>query len=299
MDNQPLPTITTPPTCAITGAAGYVGGFIRRKFEAEGWTVRPLTRSPRDDKSVAFQLGGNLPPGALSGCGTLIHCAYDFDQFTMEKARAINIAGTRKLLDAAHRDGVKKIVVISSISAFEGCKSVYGKAKLAIEKIALGAGAIVVRPGLVFSENGGAMFGSLVSQVEKSSLLPLIGTGDQIQYLVHEDDLAGLIFGLGSGLIPSPQGVITAAHDQGWTFRGILEKIAASKNKKVRFLPIPWRLLWLALKTAETLHAPIKFRSDSVVSLVNQNPHPSFNELALTGVTPRPFQLADERHGIQ
>ena len=112
-------------------------------------------------------------------------------------------------------------------------------------------------------------------------------------------DLAGLIFGLGSGLIPSPQGVITAAHDQGWTFRGILEKIAASKNKKVRFLPIPWRLLWLALKTAETLHAPIKFRSDSVVSLVNQNPHPSFNELALTGVTPRPFQLADERHGIQ
>ena len=292
-----MPTLTNSHTCAITGAAGYVGGIIRRKFEAEGWTVRPLTRSPKDDKSVAFQLGHDLPPSALSACDTLIHCAYDFDQFTMEKARAINIDGTAKLLAAAHRDGVKKIVVISSISAFEGCKSVYGKAKLAIEKIALDAGAIVIRPGLVFSENGGAMFGSLVAQVENSSLLPLIGSGDQIQYLVHDEDLAALVFGLGSGLIPPPQGVITAAHSQGWTFRGILEKIAASKNKKVRFLPIPWRLLWLALKTAETLHAPIKFRSDSVVSLQNQNPHPSFSELALTGVNPRPFHLANEPRG--
>ncbi|MGB8356667.1 MAG: NAD(P)-dependent oxidoreductase [Chthoniobacteraceae bacterium] len=293
-----MPTLTNPVasthTCAITGAAGYVGGIIRRKFEAEAWAVRPLTRSPRDDKSVAFQLGRDLPPGALSACDTLIHCAYDFNQFTMEKARAVNIAGAQKLLDAARRDGVKKIVVISSISAFEGCKSVYGKAKLAIEKIALDAGATVVRPGLVFSENGGAMFGSLVAQVEKSSLLPLIGNGGQIQFLIHGDDLAALIFGLGSGLIPAPQGVITAAHDQGWPFRAILEKIAASKNKKVRFLPIPWRLLWLALKTAETLHAPTKFRSDSVVSLVNQNPRPSFSKLSLTGINPRPFHLANE-----
>ena len=91
----------------------------------------------------------------------------------MERAWTVNVAGTEKLLAAARRDGISKIVVISSISAFEGCKSVYGKAKLAIEKLAIDFGAIVVRPGLVFSENGGAMFGSLVAQVEKSTLLSL------------------------------------------------------------------------------------------------------------------------------
>jgi len=297
MDPNPLPTNTTTRTCAITGAAGYVGGVLKRKFETEGWTVRPLTRVPKNDKSVAFQLGRDLSPGALAGWDTLIHCAYDFDQFTMEKAWSVNVAGAEKLVAAARRDGVSRIVVISSISAFEGCKSVYGKAKLAIEKLARDAGAIVVRPGLVFSGNGGAMFGNLVGQVEKSSLLPIIGNGEQIQYLVHEDDLADLIYRLGAGLIPPPPGVIIAAHSRGWTFRAILEEIAASKGKKVRFLPIPWRLLWAAFKMAEAIHAPVKFRSDSVVSLVNQNPNPSFKELELTGATVRPFQLAASRTG--
>ena len=122
------------------------------------------------------------------------------------------------------------------------------------------------------------------------------GAATRFNISSHEDDLADLIFWpLGSGLISPPEGVITAAHDQGWKFRGILEHIAASKGKKVRFLPIPWRMLWAALKVAETLHVPVKFRSDSVVSLVNQNPHPSFKEMELTGIKARPFRLSSLR----
>jgi len=69
---------------------------------------------------------------------------------------------------------VESIVVISSLSAFAGCRSLYGKAKLQIESLALSADAVVIRPGLVYGNDSGGMFGRLVRQVRGSRLLPVL-----------------------------------------------------------------------------------------------------------------------------
>ena len=44
----------------------------------------------------------------------------------------------------------------------------------------------------------------------------------------------------------------------------------------MRFIKVPWRPVWLVIKGCELLHVPLKFRSDSLVSLMNQNLEPSF-----------------------
>ena len=67
--------------------------------------------------------------------------------------------GSQKVLAAARDARVKSVVLISSLSAFEGCRSLYGKAKMETEAFARSIGALIVRPGLVYSDNPGGMFG--------------------------------------------------------------------------------------------------------------------------------------------
>jgi nucleoside-diphosphate-sugar epimerase len=285
-------SMTDKPLCAITGAGGYVGGCLKDYFTRHGWEILELTRQPKPGaRAVAFQLGAEISPSSLAGATALVHCAYDFKPLRWEEIRAVNVEGTRKILSAAHAAGIGKIVCISSISAYDGCRSLYGRAKLEIERIALNQGALVIRPGLVYGSGPGGMFGKLAGQVRKSSLIPLIGDGSQIQFLVHNEDLAAFIEKFAAGKISAGPPLLTAAHAQPWPFKQLLLEIARGLGKTVKFIPLPWRLVWAGLKSAETCGLRLNFRSDSLVSLMHQNPNPDFSPNVQTGLVCRPFQI--------
>jgi len=278
------------PTCLITGTGGYLGSRVKAAMATRGWRTIDLTRNPQPGSSaVRFQLGEGLAATDLRGSKALIHCAYDFKQISWPDIQAVNVAGSEKLLRAAREANVEHLIYISSISAFDGCRSLYGKAKLEAEKIAHALGAVVIRPGLIWGEPPGAMFGRLVRQVEQAKVLPLFGGGSQIQYLVHEQDLCGLLSQFAAGKASPTKRPVTIAHDHPWTFRQILEEIGREKGKRPTFLPAPWRLLWLGLKLGEWCHVPLNFRSDSLLSLMYQNPNPSFAQERKLGLVCRPF----------
>ena len=278
--------------CAITGSNGYVGGRLKNYIAERGWEILELTRRPGPGaRAVAFQLGAEISPQSLAGTGALVHCAYDFQPLHWEEIRAVNVDGTRKLFQAARAAGVGRIVCLSSISAYDGCRSLYGRTKLEIEKIALDGGALVIRPGLVYGSEPAGMFGKLVAQVRQSSVLPVFGGGMQVQYLVHHEDLAAFIEKFTAGKIEMAPRILTAAHDRPWPFRQLLLEIARGLDKKVRFIPLPWRLVWAGLKTAEACGLRLNFRSDSLVSLMHQNPTPDFSPNAEAGLVCRPFEV--------
>jgi nucleoside-diphosphate-sugar epimerase len=278
--------------CAITGGNGYVGGSVKDFFAARDWEIFDLVRRPKPGtRSFQFQLGDDLSPELLSGVTALVHCAYDFTPLSWGEIVAVNIEGSKKVIKAARDAKVPKIIFISSISAFDGCRSLYGKAKLEIEKFALANGALVVRPGLVYGGAGGGMFGKVAEKIQKSTVVPLIGDGSQIQFLVHKDDLSAFIEKCASGEIELPPQILTAANEQPWQFKQLIIEIARSQGKQPTFIPLPWRLIWLALKTAEICGVKLKFRSDSLVSLMYQNPKPDFSGNAKAGVACRAFNL--------
>jgi nucleoside-diphosphate-sugar epimerase len=258
--------------CVVTGASGYVGSRVAARFARGGWTVVPL-RSRLGERS------------ALEPADALVHCAYDF------RHQDVNVGGTRLLLEAAREAGVRKVVHISSISAFEGARAQYGRVKLETERVAQPFGALVLRPGLVWGPRAGGAFGRLVKLVERSSVLPLVGGGSQRQFLVHEDDLADAICRYAEGELPHTATPVVTAHDRPWTMRAILEEIARAAGKRVSFFPVPWRLVWAGLRAAELARLPLAMRSDSVVSLVNQNPAPDFETARRLGIELRPFGL--------
>jgi nucleoside-diphosphate-sugar epimerase len=267
-----------------------LGQCVAGALAAEGWEVRSLDRRPASGfTQIPFVLGQPIQTDALVGLDALVHCAYDFSVRTPDAIRRVNVDGSRHLVAAAREANVRKRIWVSSISAFPGCRSLYGSAKLAIEEDALDGGATVIRPGLIWSESPGSTFGNLVTQLSSSKLIPLIGDGSQVQYLVHRDDLAGFIVGLCTGRLVGTDVPVTVAHPRGWAFADLLKVIARGLGQHPVLVPLPWRAIWLALRAAEAVGMNLRFRSDSVVSLVNQNRAPDFRAIQSFPVVCRPF----------
>jgi nucleoside-diphosphate-sugar epimerase len=82
---------------------------------------------------------------------------------------------------------------VSSIAAFDGCRSLYGRGKLAVESAVLQAGGVRVRPGLVYGDSQGrGMVGSL-AKAAKLPIVPVFGDGTQPFYLAHVDDVTQVL----------------------------------------------------------------------------------------------------------
>jgi hypothetical protein len=139
------------------------------------------------------------------------------------------------------------------------------------------------------------MFGRLAEQIRKSAIVPIVGDGSQIQFLVHNEDLCAFIEKFASASIPSAPPILTAANQQPWPLKELLVRLARALDRKPRFLAVPWRAVWLGLKSAELCGLRLKFRSDNLVGLMYPNPKPDFSANAQVGLVCRPFELGKER----
>ena len=272
---------------AVTGANGYVGSHIAAQIQRDGDSVMRLVRNPDHGRGdVRFVLGEEIAATSLGGVQRLVHCAYDFQQRTPEASARVNVEGTRELFRSAREAGVEGIVVISSIAAFPGCRSVYGRSKLAIEKVARDFGAVIVRPGLVYGNDPGHLVGALKKQMQKTRVLPVIG-GRQPMYLCHVDDLARGVSRLCR--TPPPDGVVTVAWPTPVTFREFLRQLA---GRKMILIPVPYLPVLWTLRLAESIGLNLGFHSDSLMGLIHSDPNPDFSHLGAIGFEPRPFTTA-------
>jgi nucleoside-diphosphate-sugar epimerase len=243
---------------AITGGSGFVGGHLCSQFRAAGHEAVAL---------VGFRLQGPVDEAALAGFDVLIHAAWDLT----ENEDGRNVTGSIRLIDAAKRAGIGRIVFISSLSAFEGCKSRYGATKMAVERHVASVGACSVRLGFLCDDTGRGLSGSL-KKLAALPLVPLPGGGAQNLFTIWAEDLGpsfAKVIERGAGR------VVNLANPEPVS----LKRMMRAFGPDAKFLPFPWRLLWLPLRFAEACGLKLKFRSDSLVSLMNQNPSPDFRLL--------------------
>jgi len=269
-------------TVAITGATGYLGGVLRHHAERSGARVTALIRSPHEPTDREFRLDADPGIGLLKGVDLLIHCAYDMTVRDRGDIWRINVNGTRRLLDLAVGAGTSRVVVLSSMSAYEGTVQLYGQAKLQIERDAMAAGAVTVRPGLVYGPRAGGMVGTL----RKLAVLPLVPlvAGGSGQFTVHEDDFAQAVWALASAP-HTPVEPVGVANPVSVPFRHVLERLAWEQNATPKFVPVNWRLLRAALILAERIGLPLPVRSDSLLGLVRPASEvPNVETLAALGV---------------
>jgi nucleoside-diphosphate-sugar epimerase len=274
----------------VTGASGYLGSRICATLLARGWSVVRLVRSPTPavGPSLKYDIAAPVDEEVrkvLESADMLVHAAYDLSVTSRADIWRINVEGTRNLLEEARRANVRRILVLSSMSAYEGTSQLYGQAKLAIEEDTIAAGGCAIRPGVVIGKQPGGMAGAL-KKLASLPIVPVIA-GNPRQYVVREEDLMAAIAALAAceKLPPSPIGV---AHPIPVAFRDLLVALAAQEGRRCHFVPVPWRLVYWALRVGELTPIALPFRADSLLGLVHSAPFaPSVEELEPLGVTLR------------
>lgn len=159
----------------VTGASGFIGAHVARALATDGAEVRAFGRCcpPPEAGDVEHVRGDVRDPRALAraiaGCDAVFHlaAAYSYSRRDARRMEQVNVEGTRLVLDAAARAGVRRVVLTSSSAT---CGPVAGRAateadgppewelvvpykrtKLAAERAALAAAAdaldvVVVNP---------------------------------------------------------------------------------------------------------------------------------------------------------
>ena len=274
---------------ALTGASGYVGSRIATCLRAHDHEVLSLSRRPCPEPWLSYSLCDDPSQLPWAGVDALIHAAHDFTPQNWQENVRCNINPAIALFDSAKAAGVGRLMFISSMSCFDGCRSLYGKSKLAVEKRVLELGGQVIRPGLVWGGKPGGVMGALESLVRTLPVVPyLAGSRDLRQFLIHEEDLAEGTHAIISAT-PATTGIHSLMNPDSLSMRDILSTISRRHNLHRFFIPCHWILAMIPIRIAETLGLKIPFRSDSLIGLVHGNTHPDFNP-APFGISYRAFQ---------
>ena len=210
----------------------------------------------------------------------------------------MNVQGTQALFDAAVKAGVGRLVHISTVSAAGAPRSMYGRAKLLTEEMVESHGGIAIRPGLLYGPGAGGMVGILRKLVGTLPLVPVLVGNDRPLYLAHQDDAVELIALVAGGAEEAVREPLVAAAADPHSLREILAALASAQDTRRLFFRVPWRLVYLALRSLEVarLHPPM--RADSALSIGTLDPNP-FDSGAAGALTFRRFDPSALREEVR
>ena len=112
----------------VTGASGFIGTSLVPKLVAGGHHVRTMGRSNSVPKAfqnltLEHKRGDVTNPEhvqeAVSGCEVVYHLAglVSYKKRDMARQYAVNVLGTRNILDACLRNNIKRVIHTSSVAA--------------------------------------------------------------------------------------------------------------------------------------------------------------------------------------
>ena len=274
----------------ITGANGFIGRNLAAYFSNHGYEVRGLVRSP-EKATVAIpreclfkgDLPGDVDTSAFEHVETVIHCAYQTQYRTLERAKQDNEEGTKLVIRLCRNAHVKRLIFMSSVSAHEHAQSYYGRSKFALEKLFDHESDLIIRAGLVIGSDEAGLFSRMVDPLKKYPLVPLLDGGRQVIQIIHIEDLCSAIH---SALKKNISGILTVADPVGISLKEFLKRISSRLKKKTIFVPVPSTPLLYCIKLLEALHISTPISSENILGLRNLRFVDTTADLNRLGITP-------------
>jgi nucleoside-diphosphate-sugar epimerase len=244
----------------VTGGAGYFGQVLVSHLLRAGARVRVFDINAAEESRGVEAMRGDIRDvdavrRAVEGVAFVHH---NVAMVPLAKNRAafdsVNRQGTRVLLDAALRAGVRKVVHMSSSAVFgvplrnpvddstqPRPQEDYGRAKyeaelLCWEYAARGLDVTVLRPRTILGHGRLGIMQILFEWAYKGRHLPVLGRGDNRYQFVHADDLADAA--LRAAARPEPATYNVGAEDFG-TMRETLEGLLRHAATGSRVISVP------------------------------------------------------------
>ncbi len=289
------------PPLVVTGAGGFVGRRLLHALRSEPpgsresvtLLVRPasslatLGPLPPHWRIVPWSLDGSTPleAGAMPPGAVVLHLAAATGRLPGAVMRAVNVDGTRRLLEVAAAARAAHLVFVSSIAAGFRNRRWYHYARAKREAEALvrqsGIPATIVRPTMVFGAGSPVQEG--LERIATSPLPIVPGTGRVRLQPIDSDDLVRLLLAL-AATAPRGDTTIEVGGAEQCTLRELLAGMRAARGLPARR---PWSVplgpVRLLLAVAEpVLGRRLPVTAGQLASFLNDSiaaPHPLAAEL--------------------
>lgn len=256
----------------LTGATGFVGSHAVEAFVASGWMVRALVRSPQK-AAVLGDLPVELVSGSLEdeaslraaaqGVDVVVHLAALTHARTAEEYAAANVAGTRRLVEAALRGGVRRFVYLSSLAASGPAAhgrgvtahdtprplTEYGRSKLAGERVVMDAGGhreaaggmevVILRAPAVYGPRDTDLYHFF--RLAQRGVIPVPTGADRLLQMVHVADLARAL--VHAARAEGITGTYHIAESRCYTWQEVGRLVGAAVGRDVKVIRVPAALI--------------------------------------------------------
>lgn len=277
------PRPTKPARVFLTGGSGLLGSHIAEHLLGAGHEVVALQR-PTSNTGLLHDIGCTVAEGDvrddpdelsrhMCGCRWLVHCAaLVYRGNDWPGVRAVNVEGTRNVLEAGARARLQHAVHVSSVAAYGEVaagvsedgpldghlrpRDLYGRSKRMAEAVAREVHesgrmeVTIVRPSAVYGERD-RLFAPKLARLLRLPLVPVMGSGDNTVPVVYAGNVAAGVLaaldGRGAG------GAFDLAQDRPLTQMDLLTGMAAGMGCRPRFLHVPAGMIRGAAQLGDAL----------------------------------------------
>jgi nucleoside-diphosphate-sugar epimerase len=195
----------------VTGASGFVGGAVAAELASRGHEVVALVRRPGSEPAGTTAIAGDLNDGeslrrALTAAQpeAIVHLAAEIAaQRSAARIEAVNVEGTRRLIEAARAAGGPKVVFASTVVTGDAggdvldettalpVETAYGRSKQAGEQLLQDSGLpfAIIRPSHVYGP-GGWYATEIVGRLRQPGRFAIVGSGANWWDVIRVEDVA-------------------------------------------------------------------------------------------------------------
>lgn len=223
----------------VTGASGFIGGVLCARLVEGGHETFALVRRVGSEPPGTHALLGDLGDAerlqallAEAQPDCVIHLAAEIaSQRSESKVREVNVAGTKRLLDACVAFDRPRFVFCSTVVTGDAhgrlldedselpVETPYGRAKQEGERMVLASGlpCAIVRPSHVYGP-GGWYAHELVARLRQPGRFAVIGSGANLWDVVHVDDVVDVLLLAAAGEATGTDAIYHVADDEPISF---------------------------------------------------------------------------------
>ncbi len=259
-------TTTARKRLLITGSTGFVGFHVASVVADTDLEVRALVRASSDVRHLQ-SVGIECVQAELWDVDGLRRAAADADivlhlaaltRARSEAAfRAVNVEGTRRLVDAVRAGPAKRLVYLSTLAAVGPARdgrpvrpedeprplTAYGRSKLDGERVCLDAGdglrVVVLRPPAVYGPRDRDLL--TFFRLARRGVLPVPTGPERRIQMIYAGDLAEAV--VRAALAERAEGIYHTAEPRAYRWRTLVEMVADAVGRPGRTVLVPAALV--------------------------------------------------------
>jgi nucleoside-diphosphate-sugar epimerase len=270
----------------VTGGTGFTGSYLVKRLLSNGHSVVVVDNQPGRFHDELRQLGAQITIGSVTdrdlmdrmvkGCNVVHHVAAAFRRVDLPKQAYwdVNVNGTRYLMEAACKYGVKKFIYCSTCGVHGDVKNppaaedapitpadYYQYTKYEGEKVAhefkqKGLDVAVLRPAAIYGPVDPERWGMLFRQVAKGRFF-MLGDGQVSYHPLYIDNLIDA-FMLAMEKEESNGQTYLIADEHYYAINDIVETIADVLGVNVTVVHLPYWPAWIAAVGTEVVSGALR-----------------------------------------